>query len=382
MSKVAVRLLLSLAVGAGLAYFAFRGLNWSALGEAFADADYWWLVPYFGTLAGVQFFRAWRWRFLLEPIAPKMPSTWRILTVSWVGFMAIIALPLRLGEVVRPYLIADPKDGDRRDAASRDADSKDGRSGARGGAGRLRMSAAMGTIAVERVVDGLIVSLFLFGTFVVLERQGRGTDWMMATGWSALALFGGATVFLVLAMWRPEAAVRWALRLSLLELLAGTGRRRLVWFRDRMSYVLEGIIKGFRALGRPGLLVRYVAASIVYWGLNGLGFYVLARAFHLHLPIAGAFAVCGLVVIGITLPAGPGLVGNFHEFGRLGLSLFLPAVVVTGPGMAYVVLVHGVQLLWYVGIGVLVVATGQVSFRKVVEAAEADEETVMADQEA
>ncbi len=321
------------------------------MAQAFGAADYRWLVPFFGSLAVVQLLRAWRWVFLLRPIAPTMPSTWRVLTASWVGFMAIIALPLRLGEVVRPYLISDP-------------------TGQKGE--RLRMSAALGTIAVERVVDGLVVSLFLFVVFLSLEAAGQGTTWMMATGWTALGIFGGAIVFLVLAMWQPKLAVSVALTLSLVGPLAKTGHPRLVWLRERVAYVLEGIIQGFRTLGRPGLLAKYILVSLVYWAFNGLSFYVAARAFHLGLPVTGALAVCGLVAIGITLPTGPALVGNFHEFGKLGLLLYLPKTTVLGAGMAYLVLVHGLQLVWYVGVGLVVLAGGWVSFEKVVEATEQD----------
>ena len=356
MRRFLVRFLLSLLVGAGFAYLAFRDMRWDAMAEAFAAADYLWLFPFFGSLALVQLLRAWRWVFLLEPIAPKMPSTWRVLTVSWVGFMAIIALPLRLGEVVRPYLISDP--------ASRKGD-------------RLRMSAALGTIAVERVVDGLVVSLFLFVVFLSLDAAGKGTTWMMATGWTALGIFGGAVVFLALAMWQPRLAVSTALILSLVGPLAKTGHPRLVWLEEKVSYVLDGIIQGFRTLGRPGLLAKYVAVSLVYWVFNGLSFYTAARAFHLGLPVSGAMAVCGLVAIGITLPTGPALVGNFHEFGKLGLLLYLPKAKVLGAGMAFLVLVHGLQLVWYVGVGLVVLAGGWVSFRKVMEAAEQDADQVM-----
>ena len=166
-SKLAVRALLSLLFGGGLVYLAFHDLDWPGLKTALKEADYFWLIPYFGSLAAIQIVRAWRWRYLLEPIAPRMPSSWRILTVSWVGFMAIIALPLRLGEMVRPYLISDP------------APAK-GKKGQKDSGKRLRMSAALGTIAVERVVDGLIVSIFLFVVFLFLRHQGRGPSWMMA----------------------------------------------------------------------------------------------------------------------------------------------------------------------------------------------------------
>jgi len=343
-------------VGGFLIYLAFRDLDWSGLAAALRGADYFWLLPYFGTLAVVQVVRAFRWRFLLEPIAPKTPSNWRVLSVSWVGFMAIIALPLRLGEVVRPYLISDPK----RKGANRKRGEKQG--------ARLRMSAALGTIAVERVVDGLIVSVFLFVTFFVLQAQGRGTSWMMAMGWTALTVFGGAMVFLSLALWKPELAVSLALKLSLLDFAAKRFGGRAAWLRDKVAYGLDGIIQGFMTLKSPGLLFKYTATSLVYWVFNGLGFWVLSKAFHLGLDLTGGYAICGLVVIGITLPTGPGLVGNFHEFARLGLGLYLPQAVIRGQGMAYVVAAHLLQLIWYVGVGALMLVTGQVAFRKVVEA--------------
>jgi hypothetical protein len=228
------------------------------------------------------------------------------------------------------------------------------------------MSAALGTVAVERVVDGLMVSVFLFVVFLVLRYEGRGTAWMMALGWTALAVFGGATLFLGLALWQPDKAVSWALRLSLLEVAARRLGGKAAWLRDRVAYGLEGLIHGFRSLKDPRLFAKYLAATASYWLLNGLGFYILAKAFHLGLGLAGGYAVCGLIVIGITLPTGPGLVGNFHQFARLGLGLYLAESVVKGPGMAYVVSAHLLQLIWYVGVGALVLAFGQVSFRKVV----------------
>lgn len=356
MGKLASRAVLSLVIGAALVFLAFRDLAFGDLKAAFQQADYFWLWPYLATMVGVQVFRAWRWRYLLEPIAPRMPSMWRILTVSWVGFMAIIALPLRLGEVVRPYLIADP------------ADSGGSASGSAGAESRLRMSAALGTIAVERVVDGLIVSIFLFVTFFVAHRSGSSPSWVMPTAWTALAVFGGALVFLACALAWPERAVRLAMTISLLGPLSRRFPGRLTRVSERAAYVLEGIIQGFRTLGRPSLLVKYVVVSLVYWALNGLGFYLLAFAFHLDLPLTGGYAICGLVAIGITLPSGPALVGNFHEFARLGLELYFPASVVQAGGMAYVVMVHGLQLAWYVGVGFLVLVSGQVSFKRLVRA--------------
>ena len=69
-----------------------------------------------------------------------------LLAISSVGFMAILALPARLGEFVRPGLLR--KRG-------------------------ISASAALGTVAVERIVDGLLVSLFVFVAFFALRGPRR-----------------------------------------------------------------------------------------------------------------------------------------------------------------------------------------------------------------
>ena len=115
----------------------------------------WWTVPgYALTLVVVHYFRAVRWRFLLGAIA-TVPRK-RLITVSWVSFAAILLMPLCLGEFVRPLLIRQK--------------------------GKLTMSAATGTVVVERVVDGLYLSsilalaLFLVPTVHPLPDKVVGLD--------------------------------------------------------------------------------------------------------------------------------------------------------------------------------------------------------------
>lgn len=355
LSRFGLRFLISTAIGAGLFYLAFRGLKPGRLADAFAQADYIWILPYVGTLMGVQLFRAWRWKFLLGPVTSAPPGLWRLLVVSSVGFAAIIMLPLRLGEFVRPYLIADP-----RDVAPEAATGTGGK--------RLRVSAALGTIAVERVMDGLMVSLFLFTSFLFLADRPRAPGWMMPTAYTALAVFGGATLFLVVGLWRPRFAVIAAGWLTLLTPLSRRFGGRLERLHAKVEDLLGGLISGFSALSDAGSLFKFVVISLIYWLFNGLGFYVLARGFHLDLPLVSAYAICGMVAIGIILPAGPGLVGNFHEFGKFGLQISLPAAVIAGSGMAYIVAVHGLQFIWYVGVGLLALRSRHARFSRVLQA--------------
>jgi hypothetical protein len=123
------------------------------------------------------------------------------------------ALPARLGEFVRPGLL-------RRRGIS--------------------ASAALGTVAVERIIDGLMITLFVFGAFVA--RYGPDApDWMMPTAFIALGVFIAALSFIVFAMKRPEATVRFSIRMSLIDR-----------FSPRIARVIEAklleMIRGFAVL--------------------------------------------------------------------------------------------------------------------------------------
>ena len=303
---------------------AFRRLEWASF------------APYLGAYLGLQLVvhvcRSLRWNHLLAPLGVKVPAG-PLLAISSVGFMMILALPARLGEFVRPGLL-------RRRGVS--------------------ASAALGTVAVERILDGLMISLFVFGAFFAL-RGPNAPSWMMPTAYTVLGVFSAALVFLVFAMWRPVATVRFCLRMSLLPR-----------FAPRIARLIEtkllDMIRGFAVLKDTKNLIAFCAWSLVYWGANGLGVWVLARAFGLELSVMGGFATMGLVAVGISLPNAPGLVGQFQWFTLLGLSLYLGADATKGGTdlhalcLAYAITQHLLQVAWYVAVGALGIASPWVSF--------------------
>jgi hypothetical protein len=307
---------------------AFGRLEWSAF------APY--LLAFFGLQVVVHVCRSLRWNHLLAPLDVKVPPG-PLLAISSVGFMAILALPARLGEFVRPGLL-------RRRGIS--------------------ASAALGTVAVERIVDGLMISMFVFGAFVAI-RGPNAPGWMMPTAYLASGIFAAALVFLVFAMWRPEATVRFCLQVSLLPRLA-----------PRVARVIEDklldMIRGFAVLKDRRNLAAFCAWSLVYWIANGLGVWVLARGFGLPLSVMGGLATMGLVAVGISLPNSPGLVGQFQWFTLLGLSLYLGPGAMCAPGvacspihaqaLAFAIANHLLQVIWYVAMGALGLASPWVSF--------------------
>ncbi len=334
--KLAINLALSLGMLALCLWLVWPGAGERQdLAAAFRHLDFGSFAPYLAAYFGLQVIvhlcRSLRWNHLLAPLGVKVPAG-PLLAISSVGFMMILALPARLGEFVRPGLL-------RRRGVS--------------------ASAALGTVAVERIIDGLLISLLVFGTFFSL----RGPDapgWMMPTAYTALGVFSAALVFILFAMWRPERTVSFCMRMSLLPRLA-----------PRVATVIETkvleMIRGFAVLKDGKQLTAFLIWSFVYWVANAIAVWILALAFGLPLSLVGGFAVMGLVAVGISLPNSPGLVGQFQWFTLLGLSLYLPGVMdkttdLHATALAYAITQHLLQVGWYVAMGALGIASPWVSF--------------------
>jgi uncharacterized membrane protein YbhN (UPF0104 family) len=93
--------------------------------------------------------------------------------------------------------------------------------------------------------------------------------------------------------------------------------------------------------------------TVLYWGSNGLGMWLLARAMHLDISLPAAYATMAFTGVLISLPNAPGLVGQFHYGILLGLGAYLPATTVSSYGGAYAIALHGIQFVWYVSLGFL-----------------------------
>jgi uncharacterized protein (TIRG00374 family) len=313
-----VKVVLSLAVGVVCVLYAAHGVDGPAVLRALRALPASAVVLYLGTLLVTHFFRAWRWEYLLRALGVTVPMK-RLILISSAGFMAILALPVRLGEFVRPYLLAREQ--------------------------KVRMSAALGTVAVERIVDGLLISILFFVSYLVSSGDVFSHELRVAA-WLSLFGFLGLTAFLGAAQIWTEPTIALALRVTLLHWIAPS---RAAHVADRV----RSLISGFHALRDHRNLRIFLLQSVIYWGANGLGMWILARQMGLDISLGAAYAVMAFTGVVLTLPNSPGLVGQFHAAIKLGLLAYLPASVVNARGIAYAIVLHGVQTLWYVGIGLL-----------------------------
>jgi uncharacterized protein (TIRG00374 family) len=276
-----------LAISAGALAFTLRGKQLDRIWAEMVQADYAWLWPYLAILVVIHFVRTVRWGILLEPVA-KIPFS-RLNAVSAVGFMALLILPFRLGEFARPYLVAERP--------------------------HLRVSAALSSVVVERIADGLFTAMLLIVTLLAVPEGTRGLHAFRVAGVVVFLAFASLLAFLFLAYRNRPRAVRLTHRL--LDPLSSK-------LAERVSGMMDAFIHGLRLVPSRRKVAMFFFLTFLYWAINGWGIQIFARSFSIPLSLIDAYTVLGVLVVGIMIPAGPGMVGTFQAAVAGGLSLFVP----------------------------------------------------------
>jgi glycosyltransferase 2 family protein len=307
--KRALQIGLGLAVSVLALWLTLRGKDLGDVWQATRDADYRYLWLYLPFLAVIHLARTVRWGILLEPVA-KVPFG-RLNAVSAVGLMALSILPFRLGEFARPVLIAERP--------------------------RLRVSAALSSVVVERVVDGIFMGLTLVVALWAVPEGTPGLPVLRMGGVIVSAAFAALLVFLVGAYRNREVAVRLVTR------VLGVVSPGLA---GRVGGMLDAFIRGLRLVPSRRKVALFFALTATYWAVNAWGMQVLALGFGFDLSAVQACAILGLLVVGVMIPAGPGMVGTFQGAVVLGLGLFAPHDAVATRGVAYA------NVLWAAQLGV------------------------------
>lgn len=305
--KRVLQAIVGLGVSAGALWLTLRGKDLGAIWAAMRAGDYRYLAPYLAVLLAIHLVRTVRWGLLLRPVSEIRFA--RLNAVAAVGFMALVLFPFRLGELARPILVADRK---------------------------LRTSAALSSVVVERAADGLFTGLLLVVALLTLPDRTPGIRVLRFGGVLVTAAFGAVLVFLAFAYRNRARAV------SLARAVLRPVSARLA---ERAGGMLDAFIHGLRVLPGTRSIALFFALTTLYWALVAAGMAVLAAGFGLPLGVAESCTLLGVLVVGVMIPAGPGMLGTFQGAIILGLSLFFPTETVSTRGMAYA------NVLWAAQIG-------------------------------
>ncbi|MCL4541309.1 MAG: flippase-like domain-containing protein [Chloroflexi bacterium] len=253
--------------------------NLHAVFVALTHVDYRWVVV--GALLYLASFipRALRWQRLLRGVGHvRLRPLGESLAI---GFMANNALPLRLGELVRAYIIGRKE--------------------------RVPATAAFATIVVERVCDGFTLVCAL----AVVSLYYPFPGWIKRLG--MLVAFFFCCVLLVLALFVYQRPLTERFFRTLVRFLPSR-------FGKRLQRLREEVDQGLHLLRSPGDALIVVFLSLIVWTLELLVYTRVLAAFAQQItaqlghavPIHDILLLLIVINFGIMIPSAPGYIGPFQ----------------------------------------------------------------------
>jgi len=309
-----LRAAISLGLMALFIYLFLKSLDLKAAGHSLGEAlPAWIALSALVNLAGFVV-RAWRWRWLLSPVKRDI-GLYNLTSTTFIGFMVSFLVPFRVGEIVRPVLLA------RRES--------------------LSSSAALATIAIERLLDALTI-MFLFLLFI-LSPRGKALVVAPAGGGAADYLHHGieATAVMV-GVLLPLVVILVAFPRQVIGALERLHRAWPKGFIGRAIESVERFIEGLAVVRRARALLVCGALSVLLWLVIDLGIWCGTTAFGLPVKFFDTFLLVVPLAVGIAVPT-PGGVGPYEFLAQLSLVGFWG--IAAAPAAAAAVTLHLIALV-------------------------------------
>jgi len=251
------RAIIGIIISVGGIYWAFKDFQFHEFANSIQKVNYLYLLLATLFLWGSVWFRAIRWRWLFK--IETLPSTASLYRAELIGYFGNNVLPLRLGELMRAYLI--------------------------GQEWNLSKSYVLGTIVLERILDTITLFFFSFLLIIMYPLEGSLIKTIIWIG-----------CLIIMAMF-----ILWKI-LCYLKTIKGN---------HRIINALKQIIDGVLSINK-GVILPVALTSILIWSIYCLDVYLLQYAFGFELSFPQILMVLVLSSLALSIPSAPGMVGTYH----------------------------------------------------------------------
>ncbi len=303
--KIFVGILLSII----LVYLSVRGININETIDNFKNIKWLPVAAFIIIILFMQFLRSYRWGVILKPLQKIDQLT--LFSVTSVGFLAIAAIPARLGELARPYLIS------KRSS--------------------IKFSSAFGTIIIERALDSIAVLFIMIIALLFVDLP----SWMIKSGIIFLLITLLFISCIVALIWQREHS------LNILNRILNKFPGKLTLTIER---IIHHLIDGFKIITDIKMLFYLFFLSAFIWFIDVMAIYMLFIAFGFNLPVLAAVVLMIILIAGIAIPTAPGYIGNWHFACILGLSLF---GVAKPEALSFALVYHFLSIVFVVVLGII-----------------------------
>jgi hypothetical protein len=194
----------------------------------------------------------------------------------------------------------------------------------------VKVSSALSTVVVERVLDMLMVVLLLAGSLPFIEEAGGLRQAGLLAALAAIVALAG----MFLGALRPQ----WIRRMMTWTLgrVPGLDPQRLL-------SMIDGLLDGLAPLRSPRRLLELLAWSVVTWLLVVGYYWGMLWAFLDSPPLVEGSFLTSAIGLGMAIPAAPGAMGVFEAVARVALEV--PFGVAQEPALAVAFGSHAYQYI-------------------------------------
>ncbi len=318
--------------------WAVAKLDFAKAFEAIVNLKPLWLLPFTAAFILPLWLRAVRLQAITLPVKPVSVRT--LYASVCIGFMGNMIFPLRIGELIRVYVVAKQE--------------------------RVSQSGILATIIVERIFDIFATALLVVvAVLIATPAEVDLATWekikQAALFFGALSLGAGAAVFLLAQEEGP--ALRWAGRLI---------RALPAQSAAKLESLFASFRQGLQVMRRGHHFIVTVAYTLVLFAAV-IGFYWTA------LPLFGiapsweaALVLTVFALVGVAIPSAPGAVGTYHAGIIFGLSLY---GVDANKALGVAIFIHLYMFAFFLATGGYYIWRGKLTMAELRHSADTNDES-------
>ncbi len=226
--------------------------------------------------------KAVRWRLLLSPL--RKFQTREIVPALMIGFMGNNLLPAHLGELIRVYVLG------RKFALSK--------------------AAILSSVVLERVLDMLVILMFVGSGLLVLEGL---PGWVQTGALSMAALGVSFSLFLIAFVFRTQV---------FLQVYRKVFHFLPTKLFHKLDEVIEATAQGLASVKNARAAFWIVLTSLLQWTLMGGMVYISLASLDVWLNPMASIVTTGVSALGAAVPSTPGYFGVIQLSFWVSLQMF------------------------------------------------------------
>lgn len=275
------KIVFSIIIGIFFLFLSTRGVDKNEIINSFSNINYIYLMPVIVLQFLTTILRAFRLKILYDPL--EKIDILKVYGINCVGYLFIFLIPMRLGEFIIPYLIKKNT--------------------------KISLSSAMAAIVVERFTDLFILLILLTVSIsdtvmpIWLEKSKIYLGFFFLLGFAGMIfIYTNPNLFL-------------GILLKIIKIFPHS-------VTIKIELIFREFIKGLSSINSFYSILKLLLISSIIWLLSAYTILNVLNIFNIDLKFSQSVLVMSINTIGIALPSGPGMIGNFQYSCILAFELF------------------------------------------------------------